>query len=125
VVDFVRYWFCANVMGKNLTWEEFEGVEMRVGTIVEVEEFPKARNPSWKLRIDFGDFGILKSSAQIVDLYGKDDLLERQVVAVINFPKKQIGSFMSECLVLGVIGDEKGVVLLSPEQKVKNGSRIA
>ncbi len=112
-------------MGKNLTWEEFEGVEMRVGTIVEVEEFPKARNPSWKLRIDFGDFGILKSSAQIVDLYGKDDLLERQVVAVINFPKKQIGSFMSECLVLGVIGDEKGVVLLSPEQKVKNGSRIA
>ena len=108
-----------------LTWEEFEKTEMRIGTIVQVNDFPKARNPAWQLHIDFGEtLGIRKSSAQITRLYGKEDLLGRQVVAVINFPPKQIADFMSECLVLGTLGPDKEIVLLQPERPVPNGLRI-
>lgn len=108
-----------------LTWTEFEKVEMRVGTIVEVNDFPEARKPAYQLTIDFGtDIGILKSSAQITKRYQKKDLLNRQIIAVVNFPKKQIGKFMSECLVLGSVGKENDIVLLQPDFKVENGLRI-
>ncbi len=112
-------------MTNNLSWVDFEKVEMRVGTIMEVEDFPEARNPSYKLKIDFGkEIGFKKSSAQITTLYTKEDLLGKQIVAVINFPKKQIGPFMSECLVLGAVNG-KDVTLLNPSQKVANGLRIS
>ncbi len=107
-----------------LTWEDFEKVEMRVGTIIAAEDFPKAKNPAYQLTIDFGDFGVKKSSAQITKLYQKEDLVGKQVVAVTNFPPKQIANFYSECLVLGVVGDEKEVTLLQPERQVPNGLRI-
>ena len=107
-----------------LKWEEFERVEMHVGTIVEVKEFPEARNPSYKLTIDFGPIGIRRSSAQITKLYTKADLVGRQVIAVTNFPPKQIANFMSECLVLGTVDDDKTVTLLQPERKTVNGVRI-
>lgn len=108
-----------------LTWAEFENVDMRVGTIVAVNDFPKAHNPSYQLTIDFGDLGIKKSSAQITKLYEKETLLDRQVIAVVNFPPKQIANFISECLVLGLVGDDKEITLLSPERKVPNGQRVA
>ena len=109
-----------------LTWEEFEKTEMRVGTIIEVNDFPEARKPAYQLTIDFGeDIGIRKSSAQITNRYTKEALSGRQIVAVVNFPKKQIGKFMSECLVLGAVGEGNDVVLLSPDFKVENGLRIA
>ena len=106
-----------------LTWEEFEKTEMRVGTILEANDFPEARKPAYQLTIDFGS-EIGKSSAQITKRYSKDELKGRQVVAVVNFPKKQIGPFMSECLVLGAVGQEGDVVLLAPDFKVENGLRI-
>ena len=109
---------------ENITWDEFKKIEIRVGTIIEVNDFPEARNPAYQLTIDFGDLGIKKSSAQITTLYTKDELLHRQIVAVVNFPKKQIAKFMSECLVLGAVNG-KDVILLNPEQKVKNGSTVA
>jgi tRNA-binding protein len=113
-------------MADELTWEGFGNVEMRVGTIIEVKDFPEARKPAYQLTIDFGgDIGIRKSSAQITKHYAKDDLLNRQIVAVVNFPKKQIGPFMSECLVLGAVETDGGVVLLHPGLKVENGLRIA
>lgn len=99
-------------------------VEMRVGTIIEAEEFPKAQNPAYKLKIDFGEFGIKRSSAQITKLYSRDELIGKQVVAVINFPPKQIATMMSECLVMGGIGDENEVTLIQPERTVANGTRI-
>lgn len=109
----------------DLTWKAFSKVEMRVGTILEVQDFPEARNPAFKLLIDFGpDIGSLKSSAQITSLYSKEDLLGKQIVAVVNFPKKQIGPFMSECLVLGAVAG-KEVTLLTPNLKVPNGLRIS
>lgn len=109
-----------------LTWEEFEKVEMRVGTILEVHDFPKAKNPAWQLTIDFGELGIKKSSAQIIQLYpDKEKLIGKQVIAVVNFPPKQIANFISECLVLGVVSEGKEVTLLQPERPVKNGLRIA
>ena len=108
-----------------LTWTEFERVEMRVGTILEVHDFPEARKPAYQLTIDFGsEIGIRKTSAQITKRYQKEDLLNRQIVAVINFPKKQIGKFMSECLVLGAVGIEGDVILLAPDFKIENGLRI-
>lgn len=108
-----------------LTWTEFERVEMRVGTILEVNDFPEARKPAYQLTIDFGsEIGIRKTSAQITKRYQKEDLLNRQIVAVINFPKKQIGKFMSECLVLGAVGVEGDVILLAPDFKIENGLRI-
>ena len=109
-----------------LTWEEFEKTEMRVGTIIEANDFPEARKPAYQLTIDFGiEIGIRKSSAQITTHYTKEALAGRQIIGVVNFPKKQIGKFMSECLVLGAVGKEGDVVLLSPDFKVENGLRIA
>jgi len=111
-------------MNNNLSWSDFEKVEMRVGTIIEVLDFPEARNPAYQIHIDFGDeIGIKKTSAQVTTLYSKEKLIGRQVVAVANFPPKQIASFMSECLILGAV-DGKNVTLLEPNLKVKNGLRI-
>ncbi len=110
-------------MNDTITFEDFTKVDIRVGTIIEVNDFPEARNPAYQLTIDFGDLGIKKSSAQITTLYKKEELLNRQILAVINFPKKQIAKFMSECLVLGAV-DSKDVILLKPENKVKNGSTV-
>ncbi|AXB56962.1 tRNA-binding protein [Flavobacterium fluviale] len=109
----------------DLTWNEFERTDMRVGTIIEVNDFPEARKPAFQLTIDFGpEIGIRKSSAQITKRYQKEDLINRQIVAVVNFPKKQIGKFMSECLVLGAVGEEGDVILLAPDFKIPNGLRI-
>ncbi len=108
-----------------ISWDDFEKVDIRVGTITEVNDFPKARKPSYQLLIDFGkEIGFKKSSAQITHHYTKEDLLNRQVVAVVNFPKKQISSFLSECLVLGVYDEQQEVVLLQPQKSVINGMKI-
>jgi tRNA-binding protein len=111
-------------MNDTITFEDFTKIDLRVGTIIEVNDFPEAKNPAYQLTIDFGALGIKKSSAQITTLYKKEDLLNRQIVAVVNFPKKQIAKFMSECLVLGAV-DGKGVMLLNPENKVANGSIVS
>lgn len=111
-------------MSDTIFFEDFTKVDLRIGTIIEVNDFPEARNPAYQLTIDFGDLGIKKSSAQITTLYKKEDLLNKQIVAVVNFPKKQIAKFMSECLVLGAVKD-KTVILLNPENKVKNGSVVS
>jgi len=109
----------------DLTWTEFEKVEMRVGTVLEVNDFPEARKPAYQLTIDFGaEIGIRKTSAQITKRYQKEELIQRQIVAVVNFSKKQIGKFMSECLVLGAVGVEGDVILLAPDFKIENGLRI-
>lgn len=109
----------------DLTWNEFERTDMRVGTILEVNDFPEARKPAYQLTIDFGlEIGIRKSSAQITKRYKKEDLINRQIVAVVNFPRKQIGKFMSECLVLGAVGEDGDVILLAPDFKIENGLRI-
>ena len=108
-----------------ISWKDFAKVEMRVGTILEVSDFPEAKNPAYQLKIDFGkEIGIRKTSAQITKLYTKEELLHRQIVAVVNFPKKQIANFMSECLILGAVGEDGDVVLLHPGLKVENGLRI-
>ena len=107
-----------------INWQDFEKVEMRVGTIVQVDDFPEAKKPAYKLTIDFGEFGIKKSSAQITVLYKKEDLVGIQVVGVINFPPKQIGPFISECLTTGFSDENGNVVLTMPERKVPNGSKI-
>jgi len=112
-------------MENNLIWEEFEKTEMRVGTVLAVNDFPEARKPAYQLTIDFGEvIGIRKTSAQITKRYSKEDLVNRQIVAVVNFPKKQIGKFMSECLVLGAVGEEGDVILLAPDFQIENGLRI-
>lgn len=112
-------------MESNLSWAEFEKVAMYVGTIIAVNDFPEARKPAFQLTINFGEvIGIRKTSAQITKRYAKEELLNRQIVAVINFPKKQIGKFMSECLVLGAVGEDGDVILLAPDFKVENGLRI-
>ncbi len=108
-----------------ISWSDFEKVEMRIGTVIEADDFPEAKNPSYKLKIDFGKFGVKKSSAQITKLYKKEDLLGKQVVAVVNFPPKQIANFLSECLVLGFVLENNEVVLLQPEREIANGYRIA
>jgi tRNA-binding protein len=111
---------------ESINWNDFEKVEMRVGTIFQVDDFPEARNPSYKIHIDFGpEIGQRKSSAQITKIYQKEELIGKQIIAVVNFPPKQIGTFMSECLVLGSVGENKEVVLLQPERSVQNGQRIA
>ena len=107
-----------------ISWADFEKIDMRSGTIVSVSDFPKARNPAYQLEIDFGPLGIKKSSAQITSLYTKEELIGKQIMAVVNFPKKQIATFMSECLVMGVYGNNNDVILLNPERKVENGSKI-
>jgi len=109
-----------------ISWDDFQKVELRVGTIIEVEAFPQARRPAWKLTVDFGEeLGVKRASAQITDLYSIEDLVGKQVVGVVNFPKKQIGPFMSECLVTGFVTDDGPVVLAVPDKPVKNGTRLA
>jgi tRNA-binding protein len=108
-----------------ISWQDFEAIEIRVGTIVDVRQFPEARKPAYQLKIDFGEFGIKKSSAQITTLYAATDLVGKQVIAVTNFPPKQIGSFMSECLVTGIVQEDGSVVLAVPDRPVNNGLRLA
>ena len=111
---------------ETIDWSDFEKVELRVGTIVEVEDFPEARKPAYKLKIDFGEeIGVRKSSAQITDIYQKDDLLGRQIVGVVNFPAKQIGPMRSECLVTGFHREDGAVVLARPDSEVPNGAKLA
>jgi tRNA-binding protein len=107
-----------------ITWDDFEKLDIRVGTIMEVNDFPKAKNPAYQITIDFGDIGIKRSSAQITNLYNKEELKGKQIIAIINFPPKQIANFFSECLVLGVYTDKKEVVLLQPDRPVTNGCKI-
>ena len=107
-----------------ITWDDFEKIEMRLGTIITVEDFANAHKPAYKLTIDFGTAGIKKSSAQITALYTKEALVGRQIIAVVNFPPKQIANFFSECLVLGVYNQQGEVVLLQPSQQADNGCRI-
>ena len=109
---------------KTITWSDFEQIELVVGTVVRVEEFPKARNPSYKLWVDFGEnIGELKSSAQITSIYECDKLVGKQIIGVVNFPDKQIGPFLSQCLITGFKGED-GVVLAVPERVVPNGSKL-
>lgn len=108
-----------------LTWSDFEQVDMRVGTIVDVQDFPEAHTPAYKLTINFGpEVGTLRSSAQITDLYTKDDLQGKQIIGVVNFPPKQIGPMMSECLVTGFHRSNDAVVLATPDANVPNGTRL-
>jgi len=106
------------------TFEEFLKIDIRVGRIVSVEDFPEARKPAYKITVDFGALGIKKTSAQITRLYTKEQLLGKQIVAVVNFPPKQICNFVSEFLILGAL-NEKGVILLQPERAAKEGDKIA
>lgn len=109
-----------------ISWNDFEKVELRIGTIIAVEEFPQARKPAWKLTIDFGDeIGNRKASAQITDLYNDQELVGKQIVGVVNFPSKQIGPFISECLVTGFVQADGSVVLAVPDKTVANGLRLA
>lgn len=109
---------------EDLTWEDFMKVDIRSGTIILAERFPEANKPAYRLTIDFGEAGVRKSSAQITKLYNADELTGKQVIAVVNFPPKQIATMKSECLVLGVVGPENEVTLLVPDRKVRNGLRI-
>lgn len=109
-----------------IEWSDFERVELRAGTITRVEDFPEARNPAYKLRIDFGpEIGEKRSSARITDLYSQKNLLGKQILAVVNFPPKRIGPFVSECLVCGFYRDDGTVVLAVPERRVPEGARLA
>lgn len=107
-----------------ISWQDFEKVDMRTGTILDVTDFAGAKKPAYQLIIDFGELGIKRSSAQITALYAKEELIGRQVIAVVNFPVKQIANFFSECLVLGVYNENNDVILLQPGLQVKNGSKI-
>ena len=112
-------------MNTPITWSDFERVELRVGTILEASEFPEARKPAWKMRIDFGpEIGIKVSSAQLTALYTREELIGRQVIAVVNFPPKQIGPFRSEVLVTGLHDEQGRIVLAMPERKVPNGAKL-
>ena len=111
-------------MKDEITIEDFLKIDIRIGTIVDVNDFPEARKPAYQLKIDFGALGIKKSSAQITDLYTKEDLLDAQVSAIVNFKSRQIANFMSECLVLGVYNTEGNVVLLKASKGIKNGEQI-
>lgn len=109
-----------------ITWLDFTNVELRVGTIIEAQDSPEARNPAYRLRIDFGaEMGVKKSSAQITALYSKEELLGKQIIAVVNFPPKQIGPMMSECLVTGFHREDGAVVLSTPDKPVPNGTKLA
>lgn len=109
----------------DITFEDFLKVDIRVGKILEVNDFPKARKPAYQLTIDFGELGIKKSSAQITNLYTKEELVNKQITAIINFKARQIANFMSECLVLGVYNEEGNVVLLQLSNKSKNGEQVS
>lgn len=111
---------------QQITWDDFEKVELRVGTITKAEDFPEAKNPSYKLWIDFGhEIGVRKSSGQYTKLYRKEELIGKQVICCINFPPKQIANFLSECLTCGFVGENGEVALAIPERKVKNGAKLA
>lgn len=112
-------------MVKEASFEDFLKVDIRIGTVIEVSDFPKAKKPAYKLQIDFGDLGIKKSSAQITDLYTKNELLNKQVSAIVNFKPRQIANFMSECLVLGVYNQNVNVVLLQASKKIKKGEQVS
>jgi tRNA-binding protein len=107
-----------------ITWDDFEKIDMRCGTIIEVNDFPKAKKPAYQLKIDFGKEGIKHSSAQITKLYTKEELLNKQIIAVINFPPKKIADFVSECLVLGVYNENNDVVLLEMGMRTENGCKV-
>lgn len=107
-----------------ITWPDFEKIDIRVGTIIEAQPFPRAKKPAYQLTIDFGSLGIKRSSAQITDHYTLESLKDQQVIAVVNFPPKNIAGFQSECLVLGIYDDVNSVVLLSPNKPVSNGAKI-
>jgi tRNA-binding protein len=108
-----------------ISWQDFERIDLRAGTILEAKTFPEARKPAYILAIDFGaKVGVLKSSAQITDLYSLDDLVGKQVIGVVNFPRKQIGPFMSECLVTGLVQDDGSVILAVPDKLAENGLRL-
>lgn len=109
---------------EEITFEDFLKVDIRVGTIIKVNDFPKARKPAYQLQIDFGSLGIKKSSAQITDLYTKEALMHTKVTAIVNFKPRQIANFMSECLILGVYNHENKVVLLQNKGAVKNGEQV-
>ena len=111
-------------MKDKITFEDFLKVDIRIGTIIEVKDFPKARKPAYQLKIDFGDLGIKKSSAQITELYSKKDLMNTQISAIINFKPRQIANFMSEVLVIGVYNVEGKVVLLKANKNIKNGDQV-
>lgn len=112
-------------MKEEITFEDFLKVDIRVGTVIEVNDFPKARKPAYQLKVDFGALGIKKTSAQITDLYTKEELLHKQVTAIINFKPRQIANFMSEFLVLGIYNADGNVVLLQASKKVKNGEQVS
>lgn len=108
-----------------ISWNDFEKIDMRIGTIVKVDNFPKAIKPAYQLHIDFGEpLGIMKSSAQITKRYSREVLIGKQIMAVVNFPKKQIANFFSECLVIGAV-DGDDVILMQPTEKIKNGLKIS
>ena len=109
---------------ETINWDDFSKVELRTGTIIKVETFPEARKPAYKLIVDFGEMGIKKSSAQITELYSEKELIGKQVIGVINFPIKQIGPFMSECLITGFPNNKGNVVLAVPDKKVENGLKL-
>ena len=111
---------------KSIQWSDFEQVELRIGSIIDVQEFPQARTPAYKVTADFGEqIGILKASAQITDLYAPEDLLGKQIVGVVNFPAKQIGPFMSQFLLTGFVQKDGAVVIAQPERPVENGLKLA
>ena len=111
-------------MSNTISFEDFTKVDIRIGTIIEVNDFPKAHKPAYQLTIDFGTLGVKKSSAQITDLYTKEDLLNRQITAIVNFKPKQIANFISECLVLGVANNNGEIVLLKASTHISNGTPI-
>jgi len=115
----------SNCESNKISWQDFEKVELRVGTITRVEDFPEAKHPAFKLWIDFGEYGIKKSSSQITKLYNKKELVGKQVICVTNFEGKQVGKFISEVLTTGFVVSEEDVVLAIPERKIKNGTRLA
>jgi tRNA-binding protein len=113
-------------MSDTISWADFEKVDLRVGTILDAQDFPRAKKPAYQLKLDFGDeIGILQSSAQITVHYSKAELIGKQVVAVVNFPKKQIANFFSECLVTGFADDNGDIILTSVDRKLPNGSKLS
>ena len=111
-------------MKPEISWSDFEKLDIRIGTIISASDFKRAKNPSYQIEIDFGELGTKKSSAQITDLYDKEDLIGKQIIAIVNFPKKQIANFFFFCLILGVIGENKEITILSTTLPVKNGLPI-
>jgi len=107
-----------------ISWEDFEKIDIRCGTVIDIKHFPNARKPAYQLTIDFGKEGIKNSSAQITHHYTKEEILKKQVVAIVNFPVKQIANFFSECLVLGIYDENNDVILLQPERRVADGMKV-